>query len=128
MTQRRGGFTLIEIAFAVAVLTLLAGSMTAFFAVSTRVQNSNRNREIARMAATSKMEEILAWPDYTTLVATFTGTTFTTGTLEGQGGNPPGSVTIDATNPALLEVAVVVAWVDPQGNDSFELSTWIAEP
>ena len=92
--NRNGGKT-----FAVAILMMLGASMTAFFAVSTRVQNSNRNREIARMIATSKMEEILAWPNTATLVATFSGTQFVAGPLRGPGGNPPGTVTIDNTNP-----------------------------
>lgn len=125
-SSRQGGFTLLEIAFAVAILLMLGASMTAFFAVSTRVQNSNRNREIARIAATSKLEEILAWPNPATIPATFSGTTFTAGPLQGPGGNLPGRVTVDATNPALLVVTVNVDWIDVPADDSFELSVMIA--
>lgn len=125
-TRHQGGFTLIEIAFAVAILMMLGASMTAFFAVSTRVQNSNRNREIARMSATSKMEEVLAWPNAATLVATFSGTQFAAGPLQGPGGAPPGTVTIDDTNPGLLVATVNIVWIDSPANDSFELSALIA--
>ena len=120
------GFTLLEIAFSVVVLTVLAASVLAFFGTTTRIQTTNREREVARTAAGSKMEEILAWLDYATLFDNFSGTTFSAGTLQAPGGGPPGAVIIDNTDPNLLSITVRVTWIGPSEiTDTFKLSTSI---
>lgn len=128
----RGGFTLVEIAFSVLIMTVLAVSVLAVFWTNTRAQTSNRDRETARIAASSKMEEILAWLDYDTLVATFTNpphTPFAADDLVEPGGGPPGTVIIDDTDPDLLQIAVRVTWIGPSNIvESFELTTALANP
>ena len=128
-TQRRhAGFTLLEIALSVALLVVLASGVIAFFAISAKMQNSSREREVARVAAASRMEEILAWLDYDTLAAAFAGTSFSAGPLTAPGGGAPGAVTVDSANPDLLLVTVRVAWEGAGGSDELELSTTIANP
>lgn len=126
--RRSQGFTLLEIALSVALLVVLASSVIAFFALSAKMQNTSRERDLARVAAVSKMEEIVAWLDYDTLPVAFAGTSFTAGPLSAPGGGAPGRVIIGSTNPDLLLVTVLVAWEGAGGNDALELSTTIANP
>jgi prepilin-type N-terminal cleavage/methylation domain-containing protein len=126
--SRHAGFTLLEIALSVALLVVLASGVIAFFAISAKMQNSSREREVARVAAVSKMEEILAWLDHDTLAAAFAGTSFSAGPLKAPGGGTPGTVTVDSANPDLLLVTIHVAWEGAGGSDELELSTTIANP
>ncbi len=126
--MRREGFTLLEIAFSVALLVVLASSVIAFFGLSENMQSTSRAREIARVAAVSKMEEIMAWLDYDTLAAAFADTSFTAWPLIGPGEGAPGSVSVDSTNPDLLLVTITVDWEGSVGDDGLEVSTTIANP
>lgn len=126
--ERREGFTLLEIAFSVALLVVLASSVIAFFALSEKMQSTSRAREVARVAAVSKMEEIKAWLNYDTLAAAFSETSFPAWPLIGPGGGAPGTVSVDSTNPDLLLFTVTVVWEGPGGNDGLEVSTRIANP
>ncbi len=125
---RREGFTLLEIAISVTLLVVLALGVIAFFALSEKMQSTSRAREVARVAAVSKMEEIMAWLDYDTLTAAFSATSFPAWPLIGPGGAPPGAVSVDSANPDLLLVTVTVAWEGSGGDDGLELSTTIANP
>lgn len=126
--ERKSGFTLLEIALSVSLLIVLAAGVIAFFAISAKMQNTSREREVARVAAASKLEEIVAWLEYDTLALAFSGTTFPAGPLTSPGGGPPGTVTIDSANPDLLLVTVTVNWTGAGGEDVLELSTTIANP
>lgn len=131
------GFTLLETCFAMFILALLALNTVATLATCMRIDNSNREREQAHLAARNQMETILAWPDYGTLKTKFNDTWFTAGTLlappyatggSGDANASPGRVTVDDTNPDLLRVTVRVDWTISEGADSLELSTLIANP
>ena len=130
--RQGGGFTLVEIAFSVAIMTVLAASVLVVFWSTTRAQTLNRERETAMVAASSKMEEILAWMNYDTLAGTFTNpphNPFAAGSLVAPSGGPPGTVVVDDTNPGLLQVAVRVIWVGPSNVvENLELTTSIADP
>ena len=124
------GFTLLEVAVAISILGIVAVSVVASVATSVRIENADRGRSEAQVAARSQMEMIYAWPDYTTLASTFNGGRFLTGSLVSSEtpALPPGTVTVDSTNPDLLWVIVRVEWVDPSGDQELELSTLISNP
>ncbi len=126
--MRREGFTLLEIALSVTLLVVLASGVIAFFALSEKTQSTRLAREVARVAAVSKMEEIMAWLDYDTLAAAFSETSFTAWPLTAPGGGAPGAVSVDSTTPDLLLVTVTVAWEGSGGDDGLEVSTTIANP
>ena len=127
--KRTAGFTLVEISISILILTVLAVSVLGSYGVALKSQSSTRDREVAVQAARTQMEQILAWPDFTTLVAAFNNSPFAAGTLEGTS-DPPnaGIVTVDGTNPDLLLIRATVTWISPRGEESLAFSTSLVNP
>ena len=125
--QESEGFTLVEIAIAAFLLGILGMAVSATAANSFRINAVVSQQGEVREAARAQMEDIVAWPDYATLTNQFDGTVFQVGALTGpQGvGDPPGTVTVDDTNPNLLDITVRVQWIGPMGTENFELRTML---
>ena len=143
-TSRRDGFTLIEVSFGLAIIGIIAVSVMATIVTCSKSQNYHRERAIAREAARSKMEEVLAWREFQTLVETFDNTTFDAGTLitgdfeevvvkEGEDppdpvAIPPGMVDAELVSPYLARVTVRVEWESPaRGMQDYEVTTMVAD-
>lgn len=70
----RSGFTLIEVAIAVAVLGVVALGLMSATARLTRRVTDDRVRTIATSSADAQIALVRSWPVYGTLEATYAGT------------------------------------------------------
>lgn len=130
--SRRGrgsdGFSLIEVVTALSLLAVVALSMGGGLVATLRANRSISEREQARTAVASQLEEILAWPDFDTLTSMFHDRIFAAGDLQGLAGpgTLPGSVQVESVNPLLLNVVVRAEWAGVDGDNSFELTTMVS--
>ncbi len=76
--RREGGFTLIEVAIAISLLGIVVASLMAATARLTRSVTDDRVRTIATAAVDAQLALARSWPTYTTLSATYAGTTANT--------------------------------------------------
>lgn len=121
------GFTLLELTAALTVLVMLAAGLAASLVVGYRANQYTRERDIARAAVHTQMEQVKSWSNYDNLVDAFDGTTFEVIELPEVEGSPAGEVLIDDANPDLLSVRVTVSWTGRGGGiESYELNTRIA--
>lgn len=112
---------------ALALLVTLAAGVAASLVVGFRTNEYTRQRDIAQAAAHTQIEAVRSWGNYETLVDTFDGTTFEVDDLPVADGSPAGSVQIDATNPDLVSVRVIVSWSERSGRtERYELNTRLA--
>lgn len=125
---RTAGFTVIEIMVALVVLSTLAFSLATSMVAVQRVNSGTRERDVAREAAHSRLQVISAL-DYAQL-GQRDGDVFVVDELTGQSANPgnPGSVTVMEVRTGLTRVTVRVDWDGVLGEQSFELSTELADP
>lgn len=71
---REGGFTLIEVIIAVIILGIVALSLMSASARMIGGVTDDRLRTLAAASADDRIAQVLAWPTYATLDATFAGT------------------------------------------------------
>lgn len=71
-TTRRG-FTLIEVALAVAILGVVAAGLMAASARMIRGVTQDRGRSVAAASAEARLALVRQWPDYRTLDSAFVG-------------------------------------------------------
>ncbi len=129
------GYTLVEVVIAMSVFAVLALSVSASIASAMQAATRSDDRDRARMEATSHMEEVIAHPDFGTLMSTFNGDTF-----DVPGLTPPasqekcGAVTVTSVTADSVRVDVVVTWhdasldsADVPGVLTVELNTVIAD-
>jgi len=129
VSEYKEGFTLLEVSFGLALLSLISVSVMATIVTCTRSQNYLREHDSAREAVRGKLEEVIAWSDFSNLTARFDGQTFAADSLTGPAGadDPPGRVTVTGLRTDLARVDVRVEWQSPEvGNHFFELSTYVA--
>ena len=88
MQSREGGFTLLEVSFGLAIVGIIAVSVMATMVTCSKAQSYYRERAVAREAARSKMEEILAWKDFCGLVSKFDGGEFDAAFLQAPASDP----------------------------------------
>ena len=143
MVSRESGFTLLEVSFGLAIVGVIAVSIMATIVTCSKAQSYYRERAVAREAARSKMEEVLAWKDFCGLVPAFDGGEFDADVrvapalgpvAEGdpvasvEVGRSPGSVSVVKLSPHLVRVVVRVEWQSPaRGNQQYEISTRIVD-
>lgn len=106
------GYSLLEVVVALAVVSIGVIGVLGAVLHSMRAQQAARERITAQNAAKSKIEEITG-SDFASVVSTYSGTGFTVSGLapvEGDADGLAGRVVIDATDPTLLDIEVIVEW------------------
>lgn len=130
--RKSRGLSLLEIMIALAVLAIaLSGIISATLHGQT-MQDLNRQLDLARNAAMTKMEEVRA-RDFTTIVTTYGGAANANNRFGVTGLRPPpsvlanqiGVVSLDASNANLIEVRVRVDWQSQKGVRKYETSTLV---
>ena len=125
--MNREGFTLLEVVASISILTIL--SLSVGISVTTAMQADRRaaDRDEARSAAGSRLEEVAAWPDFATLISTFDSQTFAVDDLAQADGTDPGRITVYQIAPETLRAEVRVTWRDESlATDlNYEISTII---
>ena len=112
----KGGFSLIEVVVALAVISIALLSMLTMMLNTTNLKEVGRQRTLAKQAAMAKLEELKA-QDFDSIVPDYgTGGPQNTFEVEGLTGidalNPvaQGVISIDNSNPDLLDLTIVVTW------------------
>ena len=118
--QRQRGFTLLEVMIAMVVI---AGALFAAISMifhTSAAKETMREQEIAKEAASAKIEEIKAHA-FDQIVSTYNGASFTVAGLSAPTGvgKGLGSVAVDSTNANLYEVTVTIRWKGVQGTRSY---------
>ena len=123
------GFTLLELSMVVGLVGVVAVTLMGALLSTVKVDGAMREREEAMWAVRSQLEQVVAWPDFGSLVTQWDGFIFAIGSLEGsQGpGTLPGRVEVDDSDPDLVRVTVRADWAGTYDENSFELSTLVSD-
>jgi len=137
-TQRRfalgaRGFSLVEVIVVTGIAVTLFSVILAMQFTATQTRVFTQERDIAREAATARLEEVTG-SNFATLQATYDGIDFAVpGLVSSVPGEEVGTVVVDtATAPAsaeLIRVTVQMRWRSKAANgapSTFELSTLVA--
>jgi len=104
------GFTLVEIALAMVILTVGILALLATITPSLYSEQTSREFDLAKTAAANKLEEIRGY-DFATVYATYNNTYFAvTGLTAPATQTNPGFINIDNSNPNLLDITVTITW------------------
>jgi type II secretory pathway pseudopilin PulG len=124
--------TLLELMVALTVLAVAIVGMLSGIAFNIKHNELNRRRSVSLHAMQQKMEEIqsAAADNFSTVYGTYnnenfsvTGLTAPTSDSDGQ----PGKVTIDNTDPALLDVTVTINYQSSAGDQSMNTGTLMVD-
>ena len=121
--RREAGFSLLEVVIALAIIAIALLGIVSTFVHSINMGESEREQQIAKQAASKKIEEIRT-ATFDTLYATYNGDTFAVDKLVhagGPGGKGLGTVAVDNTNADLLEIQVTVQWKGILGDGTYSL-------
>ncbi len=105
--KHSSGLTLLEIMITTAVLIVAVTGLLALFAYLFSINENARKLTLGITAAQDKMEEIRD-ADFSTLYATYNSTGFEPAGFDA--GDAEGNISIDNTDPNLLEICVSVSW------------------
>ncbi len=120
------GVSLVELMIALAVIAIALLGIVGVFLNTLSVKEANREQQIAKTAATRRLEEIrtAAQTDFGTVATTYANTTFSISELS----NPAtadkrglGTVLIDSSNSNLLDVRVLITWAGVRGDSRYEV-------
>ncbi len=101
------GFTLVELMIAVAILAIILLGLLAVFTSCFKLNETSRNLTVAINGAQKKIEEIRN-STFSSVYSIYNGAAFEVDGLDNS--DSEGSIMVDNTNPALLEVTVTVCW------------------
>ncbi len=101
------GFTLLELMITAALLVIAISGLLAIFTGLYSLNETSRKLTLAITACQDKMEEIRD-SDFSTLFATYNGTSFEPDGFPSA--DAEGAISIDNTDPDLLEVCVSISW------------------
>jgi prepilin-type N-terminal cleavage/methylation domain-containing protein len=120
-SNKRSGFSLIEVIFAISVIAIAVIGILSVMLVSVRLQEAARETDLASNSAREQIERIRG-TNFATIQATFGGTNFTVPGLPDAAGNSngvnQGAVTITPLAGDLLDIQVTVTWRSATGADS----------
>ena len=123
------GVSLIEVALSIGLIAVVATAVAATVGSGLRMTRSTAERSLAREAARSQLEQVLAWGDFNTLDDQFNGLEFPVSYLAPATGNPSvGRVDVVSLGPVLRDITVTVSWQGAYGTDSIVLQTWKGNP
>jgi len=105
--MRRNGFTLLELMITAAILVVSITGLLALFVGLASLNQNSKNTTLAMTACQDKMEEIRD-SDFSTLYANYNGTNFNPAGFPVA--DAEGAISIDNTDPDLLEVCAAISW------------------
>lgn len=105
--NNRSGFTLLELMIAVSVLIVALAGLLAVFAHLMSLNENSRKLTLAVTACQAKLEEMRN-SNFSTLYTTYNATNFNPGGFSS--GEAKAAVSINNSNPNLLQVFVSVSW------------------
>lgn len=103
----KSGFTLLELMIAVAVIIIALAGLLAVFSHLMYLNENARKLTLAVTACQDKLEEMRN-SNFSTLYATYNGTSFNPNGFSA--GEAKGAISINNSNPNLLQVCVNVSW------------------
>ncbi len=114
MKKKQQGFTLVEVLMAAAILAVIIVGMIQIFIYSSTAAALAGSKTLAMNAAQDKLEEIRNYP-FDWIVDDYAPDGDIGNNFIPQGLNGKGVIYINANNPNLLVVRVVVCWEDKYG-------------
>ena len=116
------GVTLLEVVMALAVIAISLLSVVSVIVHTTNLKDSTRDLTISKEAAQARFEEMRD-ADFATVAAAYDGrVTAVPGLASGNE-----TITVDATNPDLLDVRIDITWNSVGGVTTYTTRTLIAE-
>lgn len=119
---RQGGFSLLEIMIALAILSFSMMAILTMVTTASATQQAARESEIAKEAAMAQVAKVrMAGFD---AVAGFQGASFVVEGLSDPARSDKkarGTVAIDGSNPDLLQIVVTVTWKGRKGDSSYSM-------
>ena len=120
--NRQKGVTLLEVILALAVVAIALLQIVGVIVHTSNLKDSTRELTISKEAAQARFEEMRD-ADFATVAAAYNGrVTAVPGLANGNE-----TITVDATNPDLLDVRIVVTWNAVGGVTTYTTRTLIAE-
>jgi hypothetical protein len=122
------GVTLIEIVITLGVLALAIMAVFSMLLLGIRLDELNRERDLAKDAVTTVIEKIKAH-DFDSIKIDYgeggdPGNTFVVDGLY----NSQGEILIDSSNPELLDIRVRLTWEGREGTNTYEARVMISRP
>ncbi|MDP2981102.1 MAG: type II secretion system protein, partial [Candidatus Omnitrophota bacterium] len=105
--ENKSGFTLLELMIGISVLIVALVGLLGVFAHMISLNENSGKLTLAVAACQAKLEEIRN-SSFTTLYTTYNGTSFNPNGFSS--GEAKGAVSINNSNPNLLQVFVSVSW------------------
>lgn len=134
MGGRRSGFTIIEVAFALAILALVIVGALAALGSASRLREVHRERTVALAAAASKLDEAFA-ADFQTVATAWNGSRFAAPPLvDASGSADVGTVSVTVEqdlDPAtdqddILLVEARVEWTGVAGGQALAVQARVS--
>ena len=116
------GVTLLEVIIALAVIAIALLSIVSVIVHTTNLKDSTRELTISKEAAQARFEEMRD-ADFSNLAAAYNGQVNAVPGLA----NGSETITVDAANPDLLDVKIVIQWDGVGGQTTYTTRTLITE-